>query len=90
MSRFCISTGETQLKIGNFFSLMSNGMTKRVMFDIMACKWLLKYQINFPLFIVSDLWKFQMSGFFIGIGETVQKSHSDNLKLSENSELPVR
>ena len=31
-----------------------------------------------------------MSGFFIGIGETVQKRQSDNLELSENSELPVR
>ena len=60
------------------------------MFDAVAYKGLLKYQINFPLFIVSELLKFQMSGFFIGIGETVQKSHSDNLELSENSELPVR
>ena len=57
------------------------------MFDIMAYKGLLKYQINFPLLIVSELRKFQMSGFFTGIGETVSKRHSDNL---ENSELPVR
>ena len=43
------------------------------MFDIMAYKGLLKYQINFPLFIVSELRKFQMYGFFIGAGETVEK-----------------
>ena len=38
------------------------------MFDIMTYKGLLKYQISFPLFKVSELSKFQMSGFFIGIG----------------------
>ena len=50
----------------------------------MAYKGLLKYQINFPLFIASELLNFQMSGFFIGIIETVQKGHCDNLELSEN------
>ena len=43
------------------------------MFDTMAYKGLLKYQISFPLFMVSELRKFQMSGFFIVIGETVHK-----------------
>ena len=43
------------------------------MFDTVAYIGLLKDQIDFPLFIVSELSKFQMSGFFIGIGETVQK-----------------
>ena len=43
------------------------------MFDTMAYKGLLNYQINFPLFIVSELWKFQMAGFLIGMGETIQK-----------------
>ena len=38
------------------------------MFDTMAYKGFLKYQINFPLFIVSELSKFQMSGFFVGLG----------------------
>ena len=69
---------------------MPNEMRKRVMFDTMAYQGLLEYQISFPLFIVSELWKFQMSEFFIGIRETVQKGDSDNLELSENSEFPVR
>ena len=60
------------------------------MFDIMPYKWLLKYHISFSLFIVGELSKFQISGFFICIGETVQKGHSDNLELSENSEFSVR
>ena len=56
------------------FCLMPNGIKKWVMFDTVAYKGLLKYQINFPLFTVSELWKFQMSAFFIGIGETVKKN----------------
>ena len=60
------------------------------MFETVAYIGLLKDQINFPLFIVGELSKFQMYGFFIGIGETVQKGHNDNLELSENLEFPVR
>ena len=40
-----------------------------MMFDTMAYRGLLKYQISLSLFIVSEPRKFQMSGFFIGIGE---------------------
>ena len=82
MSGFCISTGETQFKTGHF-SLMPNEMRKWVMFDTMACKDIEKYQINFPLFIVSELWKFHMSGF--SLVKQFKKGHSDNLELSENS-----
>ena len=53
--------------------LMPNRMKKWVMFETMAYRWLLKYHISFPLFMVSELWKFKMSGFFIDTGETVQK-----------------
>ena len=56
-----------------FLSLMPNGMRKLAMSDTMAYRWLLKYRISFPLFIVGELYKFQMSGFFIDTSETVQK-----------------
>ena len=54
------------------------------MSDTMAYRWLLKYRIGFPLFIVGELYKFQI---FIDICETVQKGHGDHLKLSENLEF---
>ena len=43
---------------------------KWIIFDTMAYRRLLKYQISFPLFKVSEPWKFQMSGFCISTGET--------------------
>ena len=43
-------------------------------FDTMAYQWLLKYQISFPLFKVSEPWKFQMCWFCVSAGET----HSSN------------
>ena len=43
-----------------FLSLMPNGMRKWAMSDTMAYRWLLKSQIIFPLFIVGELYKFQI------------------------------
>ena len=91
MSGFCISTGEIHTSNKGIFSLMPNGM-RIIMFDTMAYKGLLKCQISFPLFKVSQLYQFQTSGFFIGIGEpySSKKAVGDNLELSKSSEFPVR
>ena len=43
-----------------FLSLMPNGMRKWAMPDRMPYRWILKYQISFPLFMVSELYKFQI------------------------------
>ena len=43
-----------------FLSLMPNGTRKWAMSDTMAYRWLLKYGISFPLFIVVELYKFQI------------------------------
>ena len=40
------------------------------MFDTMAYQGLLKYPTSFPLFKVSEQWKFQMSGFWVSTGVT--------------------
>ena len=62
------------------------------MFDTMAYRWFLKYQISlkFSLFIVGELYKFQMSGFSLIQVKQFKKGHSDHLELSENSEFPAR
>ena len=52
------------------FSLMPCRTKKWIIFDTMACQRLLKYQISFPLFKVSEPWKFLMSGFCIITGDT--------------------
>ena len=49
---------------------MPKRIKKWVIFDAIAYQGLLKYQISFPIFKVSDRWKFQISGFCVSTGET--------------------
>ena len=49
---------------------MPDRMEKLVIFGIIAYKGLLKYQIRFPLFKVSEACKFQMSSFWVSTGKT--------------------
>ena len=63
------------------------------MFDTMAYQGLRKYPTSFPLFKVSKLWKFQMSGFWVSTGVTQSSkqaifSHSkENDKMTEQGLL---
>ena len=52
-----------------FFSFQTE-WKKWVIFDMMLYQRLDEYQISFPLFKVSELWKFQMSSFCISTDET--------------------
>ena len=70
MSSFCVRTVETHNSKQAIFFLIPNRMTKWVIFDTMAYQRLPKYQISFPLFKVSEPWKFQMSSFCVSTGET--------------------
>ena len=71
---------------GPFLSLMSNGMRKWAMSDTMAYRWLLKYRISFLLFIVGELYKFQIFHWYKW---NSPKGHGDDLKPSENLEFPA-
>ena len=51
-----------------FFSYSKQNEKKLVIFDTMAYQRLPEYQISFPLFKVSEPWKFQMSSFCVSIG----------------------
>ena len=77
MCWFCISTGETHSSKLAILSLILNRMKKWLIFDIMVYQGLLKYQISFLLYKVSELSKFQMCWFCISTGET----HSSKLAI---------
>ena len=70
MSSFCVSTDETHnLKQAIFFSFQTE-WKKWVIFHTMAYQRFPAYQVSFPLFKVSELWKFQMSSFCVSKDET--------------------
>ena len=64
MCWLCVSRCETLVQNSPSFSLMPNWLKKWVIFDTMAYQRLLKSQISFLLFRVSEPWKFQMSSFW--------------------------
>ena len=66
---FCQYGWNPYFKQVHFFSYAKQYKT-RIIFDTMTYQKLLKFQISFPLFKVSEPWKFQMSGFCISTGET--------------------
>ena len=53
------------------------------MFATMAYQGLLKYKISFPLFKVSEPWKFQMSGFWVSTGVTQSSKHFSHSKQND-------
>ena len=63
MSSFCVSTDETHSSKKAIVFSFQTEWKKWVIFDTMAYQKLPEYQISFPLFKVSELWKFQMSSF---------------------------
>ena len=78
----------TKFKKAIFFSFQTE-WKKWIIFDTMAYQKLPEYQISFPLFKVSELWKFQMSSFCVSTDEahSSKKAIFSHSKQNEKNEL---